>query len=108
MTSQPGEFWVADIRYSSGRGSKVRPVLILWLEGNDVVTAVVTSAAPRSARDVTLADWRASGLQTPSTVRLSHLDCLEQPLLLARIGVISANDGKAVKQAWASYVQPQF
>jgi mRNA interferase MazF len=107
MTSQPGEFWVADIRFSSGRGSKVRPVLILWLEGNDVVTAVVTSAAPRTARDVTLADWRASGLQVPSTVRLSHLG-LERPLLLSLIGAISASDGKAVKQAWASYVQPQF
>jgi mRNA interferase MazF len=83
-------------------------VLILWSEGTDVVTAVVTSAAPRSARDVTLADWLASGLQAPSTVRLSHLDCLEQSLLIARIGAISANDGKAIKQAWANYVYPQF
>ena len=56
MTIRPGEFWVADLPFTDGSGSKKRPVLVLWLDGADVVAAVVTSAAPRSPTDVPLAD----------------------------------------------------
>jgi mRNA interferase MazF len=56
MTIRPGEFWVADIPFTDGRGSKKRPVLILWLDGQDAVVAAVTSAAARTATDVSLAD----------------------------------------------------
>ena len=108
MTIQPGEFWVAEIRFTDGLGSKKRPVLVLWLDGSDAVIAAVTSAAARSTTDVPLADWRTSGLRCASTVRLSRLDCLEQALLIGRIGTISPNDGQTVKQAWSTYVQLHF
>jgi mRNA interferase MazF len=108
MTIRPGEFWVADIPFTDGSGSKKRPVLVLWLDGSDVVCAAVTSAQPRSSTDVSLADWQRSGLRTDSTVRLSRLDCLEQSLLIAKIGTISPADAKATKQAWTNYIQPQF
>jgi PemK-like, MazF-like toxin of type II toxin-antitoxin system len=108
MTIRPGEFWVADIPFTDGSGSKKRLILVLWLDGSDVVAAAVTSTMPRSPTDVPLADWQASGLRVASTVRLSRLDCLEQSLLIARIGTISATDGQAVKQIWASFVKPQF
>lgn len=107
-TIRPGEFWVAEIPFTSGAASKRRPGLVLWLEGVDAVVAAVTSASPRSDRDVPLADWQASGLRLASTVRLSRLDCLENSLLFARIGSISASDGEAVKQAWSRYICPQF
>ena len=45
MIIRPGEFWVADIRFTDGSGSKKRPVLVLWLDGADTVVAAVTSAA---------------------------------------------------------------
>ena len=108
MTIRPGEFWVADIRYTSGSGTKKRPVLVLWLDGSDAVVAAVTSAKPRSTFDVELADWQASGLRLASTVRLSRLDCLEQTLLIGRIGIISTADGDKIKQVWTSSVKPQF
>lgn len=78
MTIQPGDFWVAEIPFTDGSASKKRPVLVLWLDGQDVVVAAVTSTGPRTPTDVSLVDWRASGLRVPSTVRLSRLDCLEQ------------------------------
>jgi hypothetical protein len=28
---QPGEFWLADIPFTNGAASKVRPVLVLWM-----------------------------------------------------------------------------
>jgi len=108
MIIQAGEFWVADIPFTGGGGSKKRPILILWLDGDDVVAAVVTSAKPRSQTDVTLNDWSASGLRVSSTVRLSRLDCLEKSLLLAKIGQISEYDANHLKEVWDLYVKPQF
>ena len=33
MTTLPGEFWIAEILFTGGVGSKKRPVLVLWLMG---------------------------------------------------------------------------
>ena len=108
MIVRPGEFWVADIPFTDGSGSKKRPVLVLWTEASDVICAAVTSAAARSITDVPLVDWKAAGLRIVSTVRLSRLDCLEQSLLIARIGMVSSIDAQTLKQTWASHIQPQF
>ncbi len=108
MTIQPGEFWVAEIPFTSGTIAKKRPVLVLWLDGQDVVVAAVTSAKPRSPMDVELQDWAISGLRVASTVRLSRLDCLETSLLLGKIGSISPFDAEAVKKTWALSIKPQF
>jgi mRNA interferase MazF len=105
---QAGEFWVADIPFTSGGGSKKRPILVLWLDGNDVVTAVVTSAKPRTQTDVFLDDWATSGLHVASTVRLSRLDSLDQSLLLAKIGQVSESDAKRLKELWNLYIKPKF
>ncbi len=99
-TIEPSDFWVANIPFTSAADSKKRPILLLWLDGEDVVAAVVTSAKPRSQTDVFLNDWSVSGLRVASTVRLSRLDCLEKSLLLAKIGQISQPDAAAVKQVW--------
>ncbi len=107
-TIEPGDFWVANIPFTNGAGSKKRPILLLWLDGEDVVAAAVTSVKPRSQTDVFLNDWSVSGLRVASTVRLSRLDCLEKSLLLAKIGQISQADAAAVKQVWELYVKPQF
>jgi mRNA interferase MazF len=107
-TIQAGEFWVANIPFTSGGSSKKRPILVLWLDGNDVVAAVVTSAKPRTQTDVPLNDWATSGLRVTSTVGLSRLDCLEQSLLLAKIGQVSESDAKRLKELWDLYIKPQF
>jgi mRNA interferase MazF len=107
-TIQAGEFWIAEIPFTSGATAKKRPVLILWIDGNDVVVAAVTSALPRTKTDVTLADWKISGLRVASTVRLSRLDCLEHSLLLVKIGQLSAKDADRLKEAWNLHIKPQF
>ena len=108
MPIQAGEFWVADIRYTDGTASKKRPVLVLWLDGQDAVVAVVTTAAPRTPTDVALADWQAAGLRAASTVRLSRLDSLEQSLLLHRLGTVSPADAHMLKTTWDQHVKPRF
>ncbi len=108
MTIRPGEFWVADILFTDGSASKKRPVFVLWLDGTDAVVAAVTTALPRSNTDVSLYEWQNEGLRRPSVVRLSRLDCLEQTLLIARLGVIAQSDAQTILQVWSHHVKPQF
>jgi mRNA interferase MazF len=107
-TIRAGDFWVAEIPFTSGAASKKRPVLILWIDGNDVIVAAVTSAAPRTETDVVLNDWAISGLRVASTVRLSRLDCLESSLLLAKIGSLSVRDAEKLKEVWEFHIKLQF
>jgi mRNA interferase MazF len=107
-TIQAGDFWVAEIPFTSGAASKKRPVLILWIDGQDVVVAAVAPAQPRTLTDVAIVDWQAGGLRVASTVRLARLDCLENSLLLAKIGQLSASDAKKIKQVWQLHVKPRF
>ena len=108
MTVSAGELWVADITFTNGTASKRRPVLILWVDGADVVVASATSAAPRSPTDVTLQDWAVAGLRVPSTVRLARLDCLEVSLLLHQLGKLSNADAIRLKAVWDQFIKPQF
>jgi mRNA interferase MazF len=108
MTLQPGEIWLADIPFTNGAASKIRPVLVLWLDASDVVVAAVTSAPPRSSTDVPLTDWQSEGLRVASTVRLSRLDCLEQILLRRKLGSLSADDARKINEVWTSRIQLGF
>jgi mRNA interferase MazF len=105
---QPGEVWLADIPFTNGAASKLRPVLVLWTDAADVVVAAVTSAQARSTTDVTLQSWSAAGLRVASTVRLSRLDCLEQRLLRRRLGVIAFGDAEQLKRVWANEIRLRF
>jgi len=108
MIPQPGEVWTADIPFTSGTASKLRPVLVLWTDASDVVVAAVTSAPSRSRTVVTLQNWLAAGLRVASTVRLPRLDCLEQNLLRRRLGRVDQSDAGQLKQVWANEIRLRF
>jgi mRNA interferase MazF len=105
---QAGEFWLADIPFTNGAASKLRPVLVLWTDAADVVVAAVTSAQPRSKTDVVLQDWEEACLRVSSTVRLSRLDCLEQRLLRRRLGVLTPLDAGQLQRVWATEIRLRF
>ncbi|RUT10124.1 hypothetical protein DSM106972_006190 [Dulcicalothrix desertica PCC 7102] len=107
-TIKAGDLWIANIQFSTGTGSKKRPVLILWLDGDDVITAAITSAQPRTRTDVILDNWFESGLRVESTLRLSRLVCLEKSLLQAKVGKISETDAQNLKNIWDMYIKPEF
>ncbi len=107
-TIKAGEIWVAAIPFTKGVSSKKRPVLILWLDRDDVVLAAVTSAQPRTQTDVLLRDWSTSGLRVASTVRLSRLDCLEKSLLITKLGQLSQEDADNLREVWNTHIKPQF
>jgi mRNA interferase MazF len=108
MMITPGDIWVAEIPFTNGSAAKKRPVLILWLEAQDVIVAAITSASARTLTDVPLQDWQQSGLRVASVVRLARLDCLEKSLLLARIGHISPTDAQQLMNVWISDIRPKF
>lgn len=108
MTIQSGEFWVANIPFTNGIDSKKRPVLILWLDGNDAIVAVFTSAKPRNKTDVLLKDWAIGCLKVACIVRLSRLNCLEKSLFLSRIGTIYNNDAQRIKNIWNTEIKLKF
>jgi mRNA interferase MazF len=108
MTIKAGEFWLAEIQYTNGADAKKRPVLILWLDGQDAIVALVTSAQPRTNTDVLLDKWSESGLKIASTVRLSRLDCLEQSLFSKKIGQLSETDATELKKVWSKFIHFQF
>lgn len=106
--SCPGELWVAEISFTNGLATKLRPVLLLWEDGADVVISAVTSAPPRTVTDVELRDWKTSGLRVPSTIRLSRLDCLEKSLLRKCLGHLTAADAARLKLIWQAEIRPRF
>jgi mRNA interferase MazF len=108
MTIKAGEFWIANIPFTNGINFKKRPVLILWIDADDAIVAAVTSAQPRTKTDVMLVNWQNSGLRVLSTVRLARIDCLEQSLLIAKIGCLSKPDADSLKQAWSLHINLQF
>jgi mRNA interferase MazF len=107
-TIKAGEIWVSAIPFTNGISSKKRPVLILWLDRDDVVLAAVTSAQPRTQTDVLLKDWCTSGLRVVSTVRLSRFDCLEKSLLITKLGQLSQEDADNLREVWNTHIKPQF
>ena len=108
MNINAGDFWVADIKFTDSSTSKKRPVLILWIDKEDVIVAAVTSSLPRTDTDIALKDWKNSGLKVPSTVRLSRLDCLEKSLLVHRLGNIIEIDSSIILNTWKAKIYPQF
>ena len=107
-TIKGGEIWVAAISFTNGISSKKRPVLILWLDGADVVLAAVTSAQPRTQTDVSLKDWSAGGLRVASNVRLFRLGCLEKSLLITKLGQLPQEDAENLREVWNTHIKLQF
>ncbi|MCL1948284.1 MAG: type II toxin-antitoxin system PemK/MazF family toxin [Turicibacter sp.] len=92
-------------------GEKKRPVVII---NNglgidiDVSIARVTSQLPRNQFDVPLVKWKESGLQKPSVVRCSKINTISPGQELLKIGHISDEDLKAVREAVTQYILQGF
>jgi mRNA interferase MazF len=95
-----GEIFVSQFPFTSGTLSKVRPVLVLFDLGQDMVVCRVTSARHGGPLDVVLTEWQAAGLLKPSVARLDRLVTAERSVLLRRLGCLSAADLASVRKTW--------
>jgi mRNA interferase MazF len=97
MTLQCGEVVVIRARFNQAAGAKVRPVLVLLDTGDDdFVAAPITSHARNSKYDLTLRDWRISGLNVPSYVRIHKLTVLAKSEIVRKLAAVSETDRNSV------------
>ena len=52
------------------------------------------------ALDVRLKDWQTAGLLKPSVARLDRVVTAEKSIFVRRLGALSAEDQKAIRDRW--------
>ena len=103
MTFEPLDLVVVPFPFTDRRTVKRRPALIVSsAEFNALhrqsILAMITSALTEWRSDVALKDWRKAGLNVPCKVRFK-LFTLDNVLILRKIGTLSEQDRKAVRNA---------
>lgn len=85
------------IDFHQASGFKVRPAIVLLDTGDeDFVAAPVTSRPRQAEPDFTIADWRAAGLNVPSTIRIHKLTVLAKADIARSLGVLAEADRDAL------------
>jgi len=57
------------------------------------------------ALDVTLKDWQTAGLLKPSVARPDRVVTAEKSIFVRRLGALSAEDQKAVRDCWNQHLR---
>jgi mRNA interferase MazF len=101
MNVQRGDVVLVPIRFSSGSGAKLRPVLVVQSDHNnrrlhDTIVAVITSTVTRATKertqllvDISTPDGKQSGLLQPSAITCEHLHTILQADIHRKIGTLS-------------------
>ena len=99
MSLQLGEVVLIRMYYHQTAGGKVRPAIVLLdSQDDDFVAAPVTSQPRDSEFDLFIRDWRAAGLNVPSSIRLHKLTVLAKIEIVRRLGGLSDPDRAALAQ----------
>ena len=88
------EIWFADTPFDNGRESKVRPVLVLRVNGRMISTFKITSREPRTRfpTDYSIIHWVEAGLYKPSTIRGSEVPEIERSRFMDKVGSLQDED----------------
>ena len=101
MPINRGEIVLAELPFSDGSGSKIRPGLVVQCDHNnrrlqDVIVAVVTKTVKNAAVeptqfliDITTPEGKAASLLHTSAVKCEHLITIDQKLIRRMIGRLS-------------------
>ena len=99
MTLSPGELVLIRIEFHQTTGGKLRPAVVPLDSGDDdFVAAPVTSRGPTSSFDLVIRDWRNSGLNVASTIRIHKLTVLPKREIVRRLGHLAEQDRTAVSE----------
>lgn len=95
------EVWHARFDFSEGKGYKYRPVIVVGIQDEGSLVAMVTSATNKLSleHDYVIRDWEAAGLEKPSIARLDRIAEIPADYLgtAGRIGRLSDADIKAIR-----------
>lgn len=103
-----GEVILMTFPFTTGRGAKRRPTLILLDTGDaDMIVAPITSRTARSEFDVTLAEWQQAGLALPSVARVHKPVTIAKQLVERRLGALDPDDWEQVRarilELWTTF-----
>lgn len=88
-----GDILLLAFPFTDGRSVKKRPALVLLDAGDsDLLLARITSQYVNTDFDVQIEEWRASGVLTPSYIRLHKLATIETVLVDKRLGQLTPMD----------------
>ncbi|MCC4399366.1 type II toxin-antitoxin system PemK/MazF family toxin [Limosilactobacillus reuteri] len=96
---EPMEIYIADVPFDKGRGSKVRPALVIEIANEKVIVFKVTSQYENKSSQIKkiyypIKEWRAAGLKKQSYVDTHKLYRLAQSWVFSRqpIGKLTDSD----------------
>ncbi|MFC5632019.1 MULTISPECIES: hypothetical protein [Streptococcus] len=95
---------ITKVVYSDGAGSKVRPVVIVKLDGETIRTFRITSKYENKsdeikARYFEIIDWYQSGLKKQSWIdTISYYDISENMAKIKLIGSLTARDAERLRE----------
>ena len=80
-------------------GNKLRPALVLFESGNDLIVAFITSVlSVKFTGDIPLVKSDKNGLKKDSVLKLSKLATLSKELVAGRIGFFTEEEIKEVNR----------
>ena len=100
-TYDRGQVIVVNVPFSDQSGTKPRPALVVSAEAfhaklPDLIVCPISSQSRFYRRpglgDCPLREWRAVGLQHPSTVRISKILAVDKAIIKRPLGRLSAPD----------------
>lgn len=91
-----GAICCARIRFTDDTFPKVRPGLVLALQGCNVVLAPLTTHPPRDEFDLEMLPSKENGLSKQGTVRCSQIGLISRRLVLRVLGRTDARDFQRV------------
>src|SRR5947207_5302810 len=100
-----GDVYICAFPFTSGIGTKVRPVLLLFDLSQDAIICRITSVPQSGPLNVMLRDWQGAGLLKPSTARLDRIVTAEKSIFFRRLGALTSGDLEAVRSAWNQNIQ---
>ena len=100
-----GEIFICQFPFTSGAASKIRPALVLFDLEQDAIICRVTGVLRTGPLDVPLTDWQTAGLLKPSVARLDRIVTAERSIFLRRLGALSAEDQKTIRDRWNQHMR---
>ena len=88
-----GDIVLIKFPFTDLSGNKLRPALVLFDSGNDIIVAFISSVlSEKFIGDIPLVKSNENGLKKESVLKLSKLATLSKNLVAGKIGVLSANE----------------
>lgn len=89
---------IAYVRFDENTDDKVRPVLIVNIGNNNIISFKITTRFRSHILEYPIKQWRQAGLDKPSCVRLRHKAYFTDATLIHKIGTLQRADIECIEK----------